>query len=105
MAIQSQTQLSILEDILRGMESVVVAYSGGVDSTLVAVAAHRVLSQRALAVTAVSPALADRELKEATELARRFSFAHRIVHTNEMEREGLRSQLAAALLLLQDRAI
>jgi uncharacterized protein len=70
------------------MESVVVAYSGGVDSTLVAVAAHRVLGQRALAVTALSPALAARELKEATSLAQSFGFTHRIINTNEMGREG-----------------
>jgi uncharacterized protein len=70
------------------MESVVVAYSGGVDSTLVAVAAHQGLGRQALAVTADSPALAARELKEATALAQRFGFAHRVINTNEMEREG-----------------
>ena len=65
-----------------------VAFSGGVDSTLVAVAAHRMLGSKALAVTAVSPALAKRELEETVSLAERFGFPHRIIHTNEMEREG-----------------
>ena len=84
----TKTQLAALEDIFSEMGSVAVAFSGGVDSTLVAVAAHRVLGEKALVVTAVSPALAKRELEEAIRLAETFGFAHRIIHTNEMDREG-----------------
>jgi uncharacterized protein len=81
-------QLAVLEAILHQMGSVVVAYSGGVDSALLAVAAHRALGPRALAVTAVSPALAARELAEASRLAAQFGLAHRTIQTQEMDREG-----------------
>ena len=80
--------LSRLESELSGLNSVVTAFSGGVDSTLVAVVADKVLKPKALAVTAVSPALSERELSEAKLIASEFHLDHRIVRTNEMDQPG-----------------
>lgn len=76
-----------LDEYLIGLERVVVAYSGGVDSTVLAVAAHKSLGSNALAVTAVSPSLAMRERDAARNLAARLGFAHREVSTRELARE------------------
>jgi uncharacterized protein len=68
---------------LKGYGRVAVAFSGGVDSTVVAQAAHLALGPAALAVTAVSESLAAGELEEAEELARRIGIRHRVIRTEE----------------------
>ncbi|MEA2461315.1 MAG: pyridinium-3,5-biscarboxylic acid mononucleotide sulfurtransferase [Actinomycetota bacterium] len=76
-----------LEGIVAGLGRVVVAYSGGVDSSFLAATAHSVLGDDSLAVTAVSPSLARRELREAEGLARSHGWNHEIVGTHEVGRE------------------
>jgi uncharacterized protein len=62
---------------------VAVAFSGGVDSTVVAQAAHLALGPRAVAVTAVSPSVAEGELDDARAIAERIGVRHRVIHTDE----------------------
>ena len=69
----------------------VVAYSGGVDSALVAHQAAAVLGDRALAVTAVSPSLGVGELEECSATARQWGIRWQAVETDEMEREAYRA--------------
>jgi uncharacterized protein len=72
-----------LLEILRGLDRVAVAFSGGIDSTVVAKAAFLALGDRAVAVTADSPSVPRAEIAEAVELARTIGIRHRLVSTEE----------------------
>jgi len=76
-----------LSEILQGMESVVVAYSGGVDSSYLAFMAHRVLGDRMVAITAVSPSLSEHQRVKAEQFAVRYGIPHRFIETREFESE------------------
>jgi uncharacterized protein len=84
------TRIEELERRIRSRESCIVAFSGGVDSSLVAALAVRALGEQALAVTAVSPALATGELDGARDVARAIGIRHVTITTDELEREGYR---------------
>ena len=85
--IESSTLLISIRDqlleILRAYGRVAVAFSGGIDSTVVAQAAFEAIGDSAVAVTAVSESLAAGELEVARELALRIGIRHRIIRTNE----------------------
>jgi len=74
----------VLQDIFRGLDRVLVAYSGGVDSTLVAKVAHDVLGERAVAVTAASPSLMSEDLDDAIDQAQVIGIRHEVVETDEL---------------------
>lgn len=73
------------EQIILHAGRVLTAYSGGVDSSLVARLAHKLLGENALAVTAVSPSLAKADLEEAVAVAKVAGFPHRLARSGETE--------------------
>jgi uncharacterized protein len=81
----SEQKLQQLRSLFQSMERALIAYSGGVDSTLVAKIASDVLGDRALAITAVSPSLLPEELIDAQTQAAQIGISHELVETHEMD--------------------
>jgi pyridinium-3,5-biscarboxylic acid mononucleotide sulfurtransferase len=81
-------QLSALRDYLRQLDSALICYSGGIDSALVLAVAHEQLGQRALAITAVSASLPQREKEDAARFAVQLGARHEFVSSHEIQRPG-----------------
>ncbi|MGB6691569.1 MAG: ATP-dependent sacrificial sulfur transferase LarE [Terracidiphilus sp.] len=82
----TEAKLRALEARLEQLGSLMVAYSGGVDSAFLAATAHGVLGDRMLAVLADSPSLARRDMEHACEFARSLGMPLRVIATEELDR-------------------
>jgi uncharacterized protein len=80
-----------LQEELKKVPSLVVAYSGGVDSAYLAYAAHRALGEKMLAVTALSASYSDRDRKEAEACVARINFRHEFIETDELTNPAYRA--------------
>ena len=83
-----------LERTLSSLGSVVVAYSGGIDSAYLACVAHRTLGARAWAITADSPSYPERHRSLAVQIARQLGLHHEIIRTDELQRPEYRANPA-----------
>jgi uncharacterized protein len=87
---ETAAKLAALEGLLAQQVTLMVAYSGGVDSAFLAATAHRVLGQRMIAVLADSPSLARRDLEQARTFADSIAMPLHIAATDELERPAYR---------------
>ena len=86
-----QAKVNALYTCLLDYQKVIVAFSGGVDSTFLAEAAQHALGDDALAVTAISDSYPIREMRAAQDIARQIGIRFETVHTEELELEGYAS--------------
>jgi uncharacterized protein len=91
---RSESKEQALHDLLASLGSVIVAYSGGVDSAYLAYAASRTLGHRAVAVTADSPSYPDHHRRLAIDIAAQFCLQHEIIQTHELDRDEYRANPA-----------
>jgi uncharacterized protein len=84
---QLEEKYQKLQKIIKELESVVVAFSGGVDSTLLLKVAHDVLGDQAIALTSKSEIHSKQELKDADQLAESIGAPHHIIYSDELNNE------------------
>src|SRR5512146_2155064 len=82
---QCASKLMALQTMIRGFESVAVAYSGGTDSTFVLKVAHDVLGERAAAVTALSPSFPSEDVESTKKIAQDMGVRHILLESHEID--------------------
>ncbi|HTG86430.1 MAG TPA: hypothetical protein VL907_05340, partial [Pyrinomonadaceae bacterium] len=80
-----------LRELFRTLESVIVAYSGGVDSSYVAYVANAELGSRAVCITGQSASLPAYQNEQIDRVVKDFGFSHEIIRTDELEHPGYRA--------------
>lgn len=85
MTITIKVKIDELERRFQDLESAVIAFSGGVDSSVLLACAHKVLGEKAIAVTALSPSFSAREMDHAVQFCAQRGISHIIVETNELD--------------------
>ena len=75
-------KLNRLKGIIEGCKSAIIAFSGGVDSTLLAYISHHILAQKSLTITVNSDFFPEQELIESKNLAKEFGFNHQVININ-----------------------
>src|SRR5215471_2520389 len=97
-----QAKLLLLQEHLRGLGCLLVAYSGGVDSAFLAWAAHRELGDNMLAVIADSPSLARSQMNDATAFAQEQGIPLQVIQTDELENSAYRENDGARCFHCKD---
>ena len=84
-------KLTKLEEYIRGLGSLAVGFSGGVDSSFLLAVAHEVLGDRVIAVTGADASVPEREVNEAKAFCTERGIRHIICKVNPLEEDGYRS--------------